>query len=284
MTTVTLPDGTRVPSLGIGTWRMGERSSHRQREIAAIRLALELGTRLIDTAEMYGEGGAEEVVGEALAQAFRAGGVKREEVFVVSKVYPHNASRKGAVAACERSLARLGLESIDLYLLHWKGSHPLAQTIEAFEALRGAGKVRHWGVSNFDQKDMQRLVTTAGGSACATNQVYYSASERGVEFDLLPWMRSHAMPLMAYCPIDQGTLAGDAVFARVGKRHGITATQAALAWVMRGGDVIAIPKAVDPAHVRENCATREVAFSPQDLSEIDAAFPPPEGPTALTMV
>ncbi len=281
---VTLPDGTRVPALGIGTWRMGERASARKREVAALRLALDLGCRLIDTAEMYGEGGAEEVVGEALAGALRDGVVKREDVIVVSKVYPHNASRRGAVTACERSLARLGLDHVDLYLLHWKGSHPLAQTIEAFEALRAAGRLRHWGVSNFDARDMQRLANTAGGDACATNQVYYSATERGVEFDLLPWMRRHTMPLMAYCPIDQGSLAGDHVFASVGRRHGITATQAALAWVMRDGNVMAIPKSVDPAHVRENCATPAVRFTAGDLAEIDAAYPPPQGPTSLAVV
>ncbi len=279
-----LPNGETVPTLGLGTWRMGETARSRRQEIAAVRLALDLGCRLIDTAEMYGEGGAEEVVGAALAEAFAAGTLKRADVFIVSKLYPHNASRKGTASACERSLARLGLDTIDLYLLHWKGSHALSQTVEAFEGLKAAGKIRHWGVSNFDAKDMERLAKVTGGEACTTNQVYYSAGERGIEFDLLPWMRQHTMPLMAYCPIDQGALASHAVFKRVGARHSVTATQAALAWVMREGDVIAIPKAVNPAHVKENFTRRPVAFTATDLKEIDAAFPPPRGPTSLAVV
>lgn len=282
--TVTLPGGETVPALGLGTWRMGERAASRRREVAAVRLALELGCRLVDTAEMYGDGGAEEVVGEALAGAFAAGVLAREQVFVVSKVYPHNASRAGMPAACERSLRRLGLDSIDLYLLHWESSHPLAQTVEGFEALRAAGRIHHWGVSNFDVRDMQQLWRLPGGDRCASNQVYYSAGERGAEFDLLPWMRARGLPLMAYCPIDQGSLARDGVFRRVGGRHGLSAAQAALAWLVREPGLIAIPKAVNPDHVRENFALPDVRFTAADLAEIDAAFPPPEKPGPLAVV
>ena len=283
MKTVGLPNGVRVPALGLGTWRMGEEAGQRKREIAAVRLALEIGYRLIDTAEMYGEGGAEEVVGAALAAAIAAGTVRREEVFVVTKVYPHNASRKGAVAACERSLARLGIDSADLYLLHWPGQHPLADTLAAFEALEAAGRIGAWGVSNFDVTQMQALAKVKGGERCAANQVYYSASERGIEFDLLGWQRQRAIPTMAYCPIDQGALATDAPFARVGKRHGVSAAHAALAWVMRQPDLIAIPKAVREAHLRDNLTAVEITLTEADLAEIDAAYAPPRKKQRLAM-
>lgn len=281
---VTLPCGEAVPALGLGTWRMGESAAARRREVAAVRLALELGCRLIDTAEMYGEGGAEEVVGAALAEAFAAGTLKREDVFVVSKLYPYNASRTGTAAACERSLRRLGLESIDLYLLHWKGSHPLSQTVEAFEALRAAGRIRHWGVSNFDTRDMDRLWRVSGGERCASNQVYYCAGERGVEFNLLPWMRQRGLPLMAYCPIGQGALARDGALQRVGARHGLSAAQAALAWLLRDPGVIAIPKATRPEHVREIFTLPQGCLTAADLADIDAALPPPAGPAPLAMI
>lgn len=281
---VTLPCGETVPALGLGTWRMGESAASRRREVAAVRLALELGCRLIDTAEMYGDGGAEEVVGAALAEAFAAGTLKREDVFVVTKLYPHNASRAGTPAACERSLRRLGLEAIDLYLLHWKGSHALSQTVEAFEALRAAGRIRHWGVSNFDARDMDRLWRVPGGDRCASNQVYYSAGERGVEFDLLPWMRERGLPLMAYCPIDQGKLARESSLKRVGARHGLSAAQAALAWLLREPGVIAIPKATRPEHVREIFTLPEVPLTAADLADVDAALPPPAGPAPLAVV
>src|SRR5690349_1160072 len=208
MHTVTLPDRTtRLPALGLGTWRMGEAPERKTEEVAAVRLALELGYRLIDTAEMYGEGGAEEVVGRALGEALRAGTLKRDELFVVSKVYPHNASRAGVAAACERSRRRLGLDRIDLYLLHWRGQHALADTVAGFEGLQAAGAIGRWGVSNFDRADMIELGGVVGGRACAANQVYYSLGERGAGFELLPWQLERSMPLMAYCPIDQGRLA-----------------------------------------------------------------------------
>lgn len=283
MHTVTLPDGESRPALGLGTWRIGEAAGRRRSEVAAVRTALELGYRVIDTAEMYGEGGAEEVVGSALGEALRSGVVRRDEVFVVSKVYPHNASRDGVRAACERSRRRLGLDTIDLYLLHWRGSHPLRETVAGFEALREAGAIRHWGVSNFDRDDMTELAAVPGGAGCAANQVYYSLGERGAGFDLLPWLQHRSMPLMAYCPIDQGRLAGDATLRAIGARHGASAAQVALAWVLSQPGVMAIPKAVREAHLRENLAAADLTLTRADLDEIDARFAPPRRKTPLAM-
>lgn len=283
MRTVRLPDSTAVPALGLGTWRIGESARTRRAEIAALRRALAIGYRLIDTAEMYGEGGAEEVIGAALADAIAAGEVRREDVFIVSKVYPHNASRSGVPAACERSLKRLGLEHIDLYLLHWRGSVPLAETVAAFEALKERGLIRHWGVSNFDVDDMKALARVTGGAHCATNQIYYSASQRGAEFALLPWQRERRMPAMAYSPIDQGAAARDRTLKAIGARHGATAAQIALAWVLRQPDVIAIPKAVRDAHLRENWAAARIELTAADLAEIDRRFPPPARKSPLAM-
>ena len=279
MKTVALPGGETVPALGLGTWRTGESARDRRAEVDAVRYALEIGYRLIDTAEMYGEGGAEEVVGEALA----AGPVRRDEVFIVSKVYPHNASHKGTISACERSLKRLRTDHIDLYLLHWRGSVPLAETVAAFEDLRLAGKIRHWGVSNFDVDDMRELWDVDDGTRCAANQVYYSAGQRGIEFDLLPWQRQHAVPLMAYCPIEQGSLARSARLQAVASRRGISAAQLALAWALRQPDVIAIPKAVQPAHLLDNLAAASIELSAAELSQVDAAFPPPTRKRRLAM-
>ena len=279
MKTVELPTGERVPALGLGTWRMGEASRSRRDEVEAVRFALQIGYRLIDTAEMYGEGGAEEVVGEALAGS----AVPRDEVFLVSKVYPHNAGRKGAVAACERSLKRLRSDRIDLYLLHWRGSVPLAETVAAFEQLREAGKIRHWGVSNFDVDDLRELWKVDDGERCAANQVYYSAGQRGIEFDLLPWQRQHRLPLMAYCPIDQGALAGSRALQDVARARQLSAVQVALAWVLRQPDAIAIPKAVQAAHLRENLAAASIELSAAELARIDAAFPPPARKRRLAM-
>lgn len=283
MQQLTFPDGQRRPVLGLGTWRMGESARARPAEVAALRLALELGYRVIDSAEMYGEGGAEEVVGRALAEALRAGSLQRDELFVVSKVYPHNASRQGVAAACARSLKRLGLERIDLYLLHWRGAHPLAETVEAFEALRAQGRIGAWGVSNFDVSDMRELLGVAGGAACAANQVYFSLGERGAGFELLPWLRAHGMPLMAYCPIDQGRLAADAGLAALAGRLGVTAAQLALAWVLHQDGTMAIPKAVREAHLRENLAAAELVLSLETQRELDELFPPPRGPGPLAM-
>jgi len=279
MKTVVLPGGETVPALGLGTWRMGESARDRRSEVDAVRFALEIGYRLIDTAEMYGDGGAEEVVGEALA----AGPVRRDEVFVVSKVYPHNASHKGTISACERSLKRLRTDHIDLYLLHWRGSVPLAETVAAFEDLRLAGKIRQWGVSNFDVDDLRELWDVDDGARCAANQVYYSAGQRGIEFDLLPWQRQHAVPVMAYCPIDQGSLARSARLQAVAGARGISAAQLALAWTLRQPDVIAIPKAVQPAHLLDNLAAASIELSAAELSQVDAAFPPPTRKRRLAM-
>ena len=284
MQNVRFPDGSTWPALGLGTWRMGEAARARSAEVAAVRLALEIGYRVIDTAEMYGEGGAEQVVGQALAEAMRAGTVRRDEVFVVSKVYPHNASRAGLRAACERSRRRLGLDRIDLYLLHWRGELPLSETLAGFEALQSQGAIGQWGVSNFDVDDMGELLALPGGAACASNQVCYSLDERGAGFDLLPWLQRQGMPLMAYCPIGQGRLAADAALAEMGRRLGATASQLALAWAMQRSGVMAIPKAVREAHLRENFAAASLQLSAADLAAIDARFPPPKRRTALAMV
>lgn len=285
MRTLELSANQKIPVLGLGTWRMGEEPGSRKAEVAAVRSAIAMGYRLIDTAEMYGEGGAEEVVGQAIAEALRAGDVKREELFVVSKVYPHNASRKGTPAACARSLARLGLDRIDLYLLHWRGEHPLDQTCEAMRRLVDDGRIGRWGVSNFNTDDMDELAAVCGEPLdCAANQVYYSMSERGPEFSLLPWQRERGMPLMAYSPIDQGALAGDAALKKMAERLGVTAAQLALAWVVAQPGVVAIPKAVREAHLRDNLAAAELRLSAEDLAEIDRLHPPPRGKKPLAMI
>jgi diketogulonate reductase-like aldo/keto reductase len=269
--------GVSVPVIGQGTWRMGEVASQRRAEVAALRQGLELGLRLIDTAEMYGEGGAELVVGEAIAGL-------REQVFLVSKLYPHNASRQGVAAACAGSLKRLRTERIDLYLLHWRGQYPLAETVEAFERLREQGKIGSWGVSNFDLDDLQEL-HELGVAGCATNQVLYNPEARGVEFDLLPWQQGRGMPLMAYCPLGQGgRLLRQPALRRVAEAHGVTPAQVALAWLLRQPGVIAIPKAVDSAHLRLNAAAASLQLSVDDLALIDATYPAPTRKQSLQMV
>lgn len=281
---LSLPGGTTplsIPVLGLGTWRFGESRATRAAEIACVRQALELGYRLIDTAEMYGEGGAEEVVGAALNDAIRAGDVRRDEVVVVSKVYPHNASRTATPAACDRSRRRLGLDCIDVYLLHWRGSYPLRETVDAMQALNSAGHIRRWGVSNFDVQDMEEVV--AIDDNCAINQVWYSLGERDPEFALLPWLRAHRMPLMAYSPIDQGRAAQDPVLRRIAEERGITAVQVALASVLREPDVIAIPKAMGAAHLRQNLAAVDIALTAADLHTIDQRFPRPLRKSPLAM-
>jgi diketogulonate reductase-like aldo/keto reductase len=283
MNTLNLPDGVVLPALGLGTWHMGESARSRADEVAALRLALEIGYRVIDTAEMYGEGGAEKVVGQAVAEALRSGTVTRGQIFVVSKVYPHNASRSGIAAACERSRKRLMLDHIDLYLLHWPGPHPLAETVAGFEAMQAQGRIRRWGVSNFDLDDLHELNDVPGGERCAANQVYYSLSTRGAEFDLLPWQRAHTMPLMAYCPLDQGGLASAPVLHGVAQRHGATASQVALAGLMSQSGVMVIPKAVREAHLRENFAAASLVLTEADLAEIDRHFPAPRRKTPLAM-
>jgi len=272
-----LPDGTVVPALGLGTAMMGEQRQRAGVEVAALAQGLDLGMTLIDTAEMYGDGRAEEIVGQAIAG-------RRREVFLVSKVYPHNAGRRSAIAACERSLKRLGTDRLDLYLLHWRGSIPLAETVAAFEQLRRDGKIVRWGVSNFDAGDLAALCALPEGRHCATNQVLYHLGERGIEWALLPWMRARRMPLMAYSPLAQGALLQRKALAAVAARVGATAAQVALAWLLRQRDVVVIPKAADPAHVAANRAACDVTLDAAALAALDAAFPPPAGPTALAML
>jgi diketogulonate reductase-like aldo/keto reductase len=276
--TVTLPDGTQVPALGQGTWHMGERGGAAKDEVAALRLGIDLGLTLIDTAEMYGSGGAEEVVGQAIAG-------QRDKIFLVSKVYPHNASRSGVPAACERSLKRMKVEVIDLYLLHWRGSHALSETVGAFETLKSEGKIRRWGVSNCDVDDMEELWRLKAGDTCATNQVLYHPGSRGVEFDLLPWCAKHKVSVMAYSPVGQGgRLLQSGALAAVAQRHNATPAQIAIAWGFRHPHVISIPKAVDPAHVRLNATAGEIVLTAADLAEIDAAHPPPKRKQSLGML
>ncbi|MGZ8258937.1 MAG: aldo/keto reductase [Caldimonas sp.] len=281
---VTFPGNVKLSSLGLGTWRMGESAARKKREVAAVRAALDMGWRVIDTAEMYGDGGAEEVVGAAVAGALRAGALARDELFVVSKVYPHNANAHGTVAACERSLRRLGLDHLDCYLLHWRGSVSLAETVAAFEGLRDRGRIRHWGVSNFDVADMAELLRVPGGERCATDQIYFSLSERGPGFELVPWLQARAIATMAYSPIDQGALAGNAALGAIAKRRGVTAAQLALAWLVAQPGVMAIPKAVSDAHLRENLAALAIALDDADQAELDRAFPPSGGKTPLAMI
>lgn len=275
--TTTLPSGEAVPVLGQGTWTMAEDAGRRADEIAALRLGLDLGLTLVDTAEMYADGASEELVGEAL-------GGRRDEAFLVSKVLPSNASRSGTIAACERSLTRLRTDRIDLYLLHWRGRVPLAETVAGFDDLVRAGKIRHWGVSNLDLDDMAELAGAPGGSAAATDQVLYNLTRRGIEFDLEPWCRERGIPVMAYSPVEQGRMLGHPALARVGGRHGATPAQVALAWILRRPGLIAIPKAGRPEHVRENRAAFDVALTPADLADLDRAFPPPRAARPLEML
>jgi len=272
-----LPSGLAVPVLGQGTWYMGDDAHRRADEIASLRLGLDLGMTLIDTAEMYGDGASEKLVGEAIAG-------RRDEVFLVSKVLPSNASRNGTIAACERSLRRLGTDCIDLYLLHWRGRTPFAETIAAFEALQDAGKIRYWGVSNMDVDDMREIERAPGGDAMATNQVLYNLTRRGIEYDLLPQAQDRGLPLMAYSPIEQGRLAEYPEVQAIADRHGVAPAQVALAWVLRQDGVIAIPKASTPEHVRENRAALDLQLTAEDLEELDDMFPPPHGPEPLEMI
>lgn len=276
MKTVTLSDGEKVPALGQGTWMMGERRDRRAAETAALRTGVELGMTLIDTAEMYGDGAAETLIAEAL-------GSRRDELFLVSKAYPQNASRTRLAAACEASLTRLGTDRLDLYLLHWRGSVPLGETVEAMEALKKAGKIRHWGVSNLDTDDLEELVA-AGGGACVTNQILYNLTRRGPELDLLPWLADHAMPVMAYSPVEQGRLVAHPALAEVARSVDATPVQVALAWTLRRDGVIAIPKAGSIVHVRENRAAADLVLSQDVLARLDEIFTRPRNRGPLEML
>jgi diketogulonate reductase-like aldo/keto reductase len=274
---VRLPSGETVPQLGQGTWHMGENSRLRKEEVAALKLGLDLGLTLIDTAEMYGNGGAEEVVAEAMQG-------RRDECFIVSKVLPENSTKAGTIAACERSLKRLKTDRIDLYLLHWRGRPKLEETLAGFEALIASGAIRSWGVSNFDVDDMDELVALPGGAACGSNQLLYNLRRRGIEAGLLPWCREHDIPIMAYSPIEQGRLLRDRALTAVAIRHRATPAQIALAWVLRQKDMMVIPKATMLEHVRENRAALDIKLTEQDLGELNRAFPPPKGRRPLELL
>lgn len=277
MKVVTLPSGELLPAIGQGTWNMGDDRETRAEEICALRLGLDLGLKLIDTAEMYGEGKAEELIGEAIAG-------RRDQAFLVSKVYPHNASRKGAIAACERSLTRLHTECIDLYLLHWRGNIPFSETLEGLMALQKSGKIRYYGVSNLDLDDMREFFSLPGGAAAATNQLLYNLTRRGIEWELAPWLREKRLPVMAYSPIEQSRLLRNPKLTDFSKRHGMTPAQAALAWLIAKNNVIAIPKTGHRERVKENRGALDLNLCAEQLAELDRLFPPPKKPVPLQML
>jgi len=277
MRRVELPGGERIPVLGQGTYRMGEDRDARRREVAALRAGIELGMTVVDTAEMYADGGAERVVGEAIKG-------RRDDVFVITKVYPWNATREGMAQACERSLRRLGTDRIDLYLLHWRGGVPLRETVDAFHALIEAGRIRYAGVSNFDVEDLAELARLKGGlEEIVADEVMYNLEHRGIEHDLVGWCRKRKRAVIAYSPVEEGllTTANHVALAAVAQRHGVTAAQVALAWVVREPGVIAIPKAARAAHARENAAASDLRLMPRDLDELDASFAPPDEKVSL---
>lgn len=276
MRTVTLPDGEQVPCLGQGTWMMGDRKDRRDGEIAALRAGIDLAMTLIDTAEMYGDGASETLIGEAIAG-------RRDEVFLVSKAYPQNASLARLARSCEASLERLGTDRLDLYLLHWRGNVPLDETVEALQALQRAGKIRHWGVSNLDTKDMEELVD-AGGSSCVTDQILYNLTRRGPEHDLLPWLENHGMTVIAYSPVEQGLLIDNRKLAALASDLGVTPAQLALAWTLRKPGLIAIPKASTVEHVRENRTAADITLDEEALAQLDAAFAAPRERRPLEML
>ena len=274
---VTLPCGESVAALGQGTWRIGDDPACRREEIDCLRRGIDLGLTLIDTAEMYGEGLSEALVGEAIQG-------RRDEVFIVSKVYPHNASRRSMQASCNNSLKRLRVDAIDLYLLHWQGDVPLAETVEAFETLRRAGKIRHWGVSNLDTALMRELHDVPAGAAVQTDQVLYNLGRRGIEWDLLPWLRERRIPVMAYSPLEEGRLVRRRGLVEFAKRHGMTPAQVAISWLLARDGVIAIPKTGSRKRLEENALALERPLTTAQLQELDALFPPPKGPTPLAMI
>jgi diketogulonate reductase-like aldo/keto reductase len=276
MKTLQLPSNREIPMLGQGTWRMGEQASQRQIEIDALRLGIELGMTLIDTAEMYGEGGAEQVVAEAIADL-------RDQVFLVSKFYPYNASYEGVIKACDRSLARLKTDYLDLYLLHWRSSVPVSETLAALQQLKQVGKILDYGVSNFDCDDMQEALSVPGGDEIATNQVLYNLRHRGIEWDLLPWCKQHSLPIMAYSPVEQRAFVNHPQLKAIGWRHHATSTQIALNWLLRQDNIISIPKAIDPKHIQENRAAMDLILTAEDLTELDRVFTCPSHKMTLAM-
>lgn len=276
MRKVVLKSGEAVSALGLGTWKMGIGEPDEAGQIEALQTGMDLGLTLIDTAEMYGNGRSEALVGKAIRG-------RRDGVFLVSKVLPENASREGTIAACERSLRHLGTDRIDLYLLHWRGRHPLAETVEAFERLKREGKIRHWGVSNLDPADMAELSALPQAENCMANQVMYNLAERGIEWDLLPDAQKRQIAIMAYCPLGEGQLIDHPELVAIGRRHGVSAATVALAWLLGRPGVIAIPKSRSAARVRENAAALDLALSPEDLETLDRHFPPPHGPRPLAM-
>jgi diketogulonate reductase-like aldo/keto reductase len=277
MKRVTLPSGETVSALGQGTWYFGEDPARRQEEIASIRRGIDLGLTLIDTAEMYGEGLSEQLVGEAIAG-------QRDKVFIVSKVYPHNASRRAMHTACHNSLKRLRIDAIDLYLLHWSGEVPIDETVQAFEALKREGKIRHWGVSNLDLEQMKILGSQSGGPAVQTDQVLYNLGQRGIEWDLLPWLRQHRIPVMAYSPFEHGRLLRSRALVAFARKHAMTPAQVAIAWLLAQDGVIAIPKTASVKRLEENAAALERPPTRAQLHELDSLFPPPDGPSPLAMI
>ena len=277
MKTVKLPSGEQVSALGLGTWHVGDDPRRKKDEIAALQAGIDLGATLIDTAEMYGEGKAEALVGEAIAG-------RRDSVFLVSKVYPHNATRKGAIAACERSLKRLNTDRIDLYLLHWRGDVPFAETLDAFTRLQESGKIRHFGVSNLDLGDMEELWSTPGGEGVQTNQLLYNLTRRGIEWDVLPWLRERNVPVMAYSPIEQSRLLRDRKLIDFARANDMSAAQAALAWVLADDDIIAIPKSASVERVKENVAAAGIVLTDAQRSELERLFPKPKVPGPLEML
>ena len=276
MKTLQLKSGREIPLLGQGTWRMGERASQKQAEINALKLGIDLGMTLIDTAEMYGEGGAEEIVAEAIASC-------REQIYLVSKFYPYNASYDGLIAACDRSLSRLKTDYLDLYLLHWRGSVPLSETLEGLQHLQQAGKILDYGVSNFDTDDMEEAESIPGGDNIVTNQVLYNLMRRGIEWDLLPWCKERKIPIMAYSPVEQRAFVDNARLKDIAAQHNATTTQIALSWLLHQDNIIAIPKAVNPDHVRENHSALDIKLTPEDLQQLDRAFQPPSRKMSLAM-
>lgn len=276
MKTLQLPSRREIPILGQGTWRMGEKSSQKQSEIDALRLGLDLGMTLIDTAEMYGEGGAEEVVAEAIVG-------RRDEVYLVSKFYPYNASYRGVIKACDRSLARLKTDRLDLYLLHWRGSIPLSETLEALQYLQQKGKILDYGVSNFDTDDMEEAISLPGGKEIVTNQVLYNLMHRGIEWDLLPWCKQRHIPIMAYSPVEQKAFVNHLQLQAIASKHNATCTQIALSWLLRQDNVISIPKATNLKHVEENRAALDISLTQEDFDEIDRLFSPPTRKQTLAM-